>query len=494
VRGGDGMQYANEIRFDEWTLRRDSGEIARDGRAVRLRAQSQYVLETLLERPGEVVARERLIAELWPKGIVDFDTALNSIVRRLRSALEDDAGTPRYIETLPRRGYRYIGTPPERAPVATAAPAVPETTRAASPGRRWRVAAMAFVATLALAGGAAMRTSPDRPLAHAHRPGSHESGNPQALEEYRLGRYFLERRSEGDLGRARTHFDATIALDPDFAQAHAGLASAYWLLSVEGIVQDGYGMAHMRASAERALALDPDLAEPHVRLASYALLGGDPRRADEHVRQARIVDPASALVLGNASTEALVEGRIEEGVDLARRAAAAEPLSPIYRYNLAGALLVAGRWEEAKAVNLELLDADPRSSTEIAGQVLVLQGAFEEALALASAWPNGAEKQEIEALAYYGQHRGPEADAALASLIATVRDSDPLRIVEVYAYRGEPERAFDWLSAATAWLKRGNLPHPSPCLVPWVLRLSPFVASLHDDARWRDWVKATAQP
>jgi len=153
VRGGDGMQYANEIRFDEWTLRRDSGEIARDGRAVRLRAQSQYVLETLLERPGEVVARERLIAELWPKGIVDFDTALNSIVRRLRSALEDDAGTPRYIETLPRRGYRYIGTPPERAPVATAAPAVPETTRAASPGRRWRVAAMAFVATLALAGG-----------------------------------------------------------------------------------------------------------------------------------------------------------------------------------------------------------------------------------------------------------------------------------------------------------------------------------------------------
>src|SRR3954471_18391863 len=107
---GRGMSNGNEICFDDCTLRRDSGDLIRDGRTLRLRAQVQQVLEALLERPGEVVTRAQLIARLWPKGIVDFEIALNSAVRRLRAALEDDAETPRYVETLPRRGYRFIGT------------------------------------------------------------------------------------------------------------------------------------------------------------------------------------------------------------------------------------------------------------------------------------------------------------------------------------------------------------------------------------------------
>ena len=73
-------------------------------------------------RPGEVVTREQLIARLWPKTVVDFDANLNSSVRRLRAALQDDADAPRYIETLPRKGYRYIGAVPRcEAPDRTVA-------------------------------------------------------------------------------------------------------------------------------------------------------------------------------------------------------------------------------------------------------------------------------------------------------------------------------------------------------------------------------------
>src|SRR3954470_22073098 len=97
-----------EIRFDGWQVDFASGEIARDGRVQRLQDQPLQILDELTSRAGEVVTREELIARLWPKGVVEFDTGLNTAVRKLRNALGDDAETPRYIETLPRKGYRFI--------------------------------------------------------------------------------------------------------------------------------------------------------------------------------------------------------------------------------------------------------------------------------------------------------------------------------------------------------------------------------------------------
>jgi DNA-binding winged helix-turn-helix (wHTH) protein len=98
------------IRFDGWALHKDLGELAKNGRRILLQDQPLQVLDELLSHPGELVTREQLIARLWPKVVVDFDTGLNSAVRKLRIALGDVAETPRYIETVPRRGYRFIGT------------------------------------------------------------------------------------------------------------------------------------------------------------------------------------------------------------------------------------------------------------------------------------------------------------------------------------------------------------------------------------------------
>ena len=97
-----------EIRFDGWKIDFDSGEISKHGNTHRLQDQPLQILEELVQRPGEVVTREQLIARLWPTGVVEFDTGLNSAVRKLRIALGDDADTPRYIETLPRKGYRFV--------------------------------------------------------------------------------------------------------------------------------------------------------------------------------------------------------------------------------------------------------------------------------------------------------------------------------------------------------------------------------------------------
>ena len=133
------MPAARSIQFDGWVLRRDQGQLTRDGRKIRLQAQPLQILDELLTHPGELVTREQLIARLWPNGVVDFDTSLNSAVRKLRVALRDDAETPRYIETIPRKGYRFVGTldpcvtpqaqPPEPVPriAAMAAPQLPQS-------------------------------------------------------------------------------------------------------------------------------------------------------------------------------------------------------------------------------------------------------------------------------------------------------------------------------------------------------------------------------
>src|SRR6266480_5661199 len=90
-----------------------SGILSRSGVRVKIQEQPFRLLVLLLERPGEIVSREELRQKLWPEGtFVDFDGSLNVILKRLRAAIGDDPENPRFIETVPRRGYRFI------APVA----------------------------------------------------------------------------------------------------------------------------------------------------------------------------------------------------------------------------------------------------------------------------------------------------------------------------------------------------------------------------------------
>jgi TolB-like protein/DNA-binding winged helix-turn-helix (wHTH) protein/Tfp pilus assembly protein PilF len=128
------MHEGQTVHFDGWTLHRPVGELAREGRRIRLQDQPFQVLDELLAHPGELVTREQLIARLWPKVVVDFDTGLNSAVRKLRVALGDVAETPRYIETVPRRGYRFIGTiDPPAVAVASQPPRVNQGADVPSP-------------------------------------------------------------------------------------------------------------------------------------------------------------------------------------------------------------------------------------------------------------------------------------------------------------------------------------------------------------------------
>jgi TolB-like protein len=105
------MDAQRLLRFESFELDVRSRELRKGKQRIRLQEQPFEILRLMLERPGDVVTREELARHLWPKGtFVDFEHSLNAAVKRLRAALGDDADNPRFVETLPRRGYRFIAS------------------------------------------------------------------------------------------------------------------------------------------------------------------------------------------------------------------------------------------------------------------------------------------------------------------------------------------------------------------------------------------------
>ena len=202
------------ILFGTFQARLDAGELFREGIRLKLGGQPFQVLEILLSRPGEVVTREELRTAVWKSDtFVDFDHGLNSAINKIRDALCDSASNPRFVETVPRRGYRFIApvsqpetnlpaaaiadvNPPERPPH----PAPPATK---TPSRIWIGAIGGASAVLALVAGLSLSriqpaTQPKyrmsqitRDAGLTHQPGISADGN------------FVVYASDRDAGAAR---------------------------------------------------------------------------------------------------------------------------------------------------------------------------------------------------------------------------------------------------------------------------------------------------
>ena len=148
-------------RFGVFEVDLRSHELRKQGMKVKLQDQPFQVLAVLLEHPGEVVTREELRKRLWPDDtFVDFDHSLSTDINKVREALGDTAESPRFIETLPRRGYRFIASPTPPAPPLRYTPSgivrevLPNVVEAAIESHqaknRWRITALA-IALVALA-------------------------------------------------------------------------------------------------------------------------------------------------------------------------------------------------------------------------------------------------------------------------------------------------------------------------------------------------------
>lgn len=176
------------VRFGVFEFDRNAGQLSRNGIRLKLSQQPLQVLCVLLERPGEVVSRKELQKLLWSSDVfVDFDHGLNKSVQKLREALGDSPDSPRYIETIPRTGYRFIApvTKPTQEGLA-AQTDVPSTTPRTPPGpvglaRDKAKVAMVFSRWLrnncSVRGRMALHAAPPAPECHPF-PRRHPSRQP----------------------------------------------------------------------------------------------------------------------------------------------------------------------------------------------------------------------------------------------------------------------------------------------------------------------------
>ena len=300
----DSSLPSGRIRFGDFEVDVRSHELRRFGRKVRLQEKSFLVLNELLKRPGQVVTREELAAALWPGEYVDAEHGLNTAVRRLREALGDSADEARFVETLPKLGYRFIGAIEEvRSEQAPPPASIAPLETPARPSRRAAPVAAAILVAVALALvlGLVTRSRSTRAEAEtAAAPGSTPATADPVHELLERARYLRDHKR---LAEAKTFVEEALKLDPRNANALGGLAMH---LIAEGKEEQG------RETARRALEIDPKAFEAHRALGNLARRAGAFATAERHFRRAVEAAPTDVKSRSRLARHLLESGRAEE--------------------------------------------------------------------------------------------------------------------------------------------------------------------------------------
>jgi TolB-like protein/class 3 adenylate cyclase/tetratricopeptide (TPR) repeat protein len=305
--------------------------------------------------------------------------------------------------------------------------------------------------------------------------------NVEAHQSYLQGRFYANRHSEKGAGEALAAYQHAVELDPAFALAWAGLAQTHaWYcgFSTEaGRTGFDTHLAGAREATARALALEPNLPEALFARSTIELnFDFNWKGAAETLRKALALAPADPELLIAAGNLELARGDITRANEFYHQAVALDPVSAQARSFLAFNLAVARKFAEARAEYPRVVELNPAAPWAHAGLGLsfLMEGKFEEAAVAAQDDAAEYARLVIVATARWGQKRIPESDAALARLTEGFADTAAYQIAEVHAYRGEKDRAFEWLERARR--------QRDPGLVS--MRKDPLLENLQGDPRW----------
>jgi len=310
--------------------------------------------------------------------------------------------------------------------------------------------------------------------------------NVEAHQYYLQGRFFENRHSEKSAREALDAYEHALALDPGFALAWAGVAQTHlWFaaFSTEGGQKrfDAH-LASARDAVARALSIEPNL--PNGLLARATIetnFDFNWNAAAQTLSRALALAPADPNVVIAAGNLEIARGNVDRAIELYRKAVDLDPVSAQARTFLAFNLATTKRFAEAQAEFPRVVELNPAAPWAHAGLALsyLLQNKFEEAATEAQADAGEWCRLLIVSCARWGQRQVKESDAALAELIKNDAETAAYQIAEVYAYRGDKDKAFEWL-------ERARRQH-DPGLAG--LRKDPFLASLHGDARWNAFLR-----
>jgi len=365
------------VRFGVFEADLRAGELRRSGVKVRLQDLPFRALALLLSRPGEVITREEFRQALWPPDIfVDFEQGISSAIMRLRDALRDSAENPVFIETIERRGYRWIGPIHPPGPVAEKSPEKQSLENSATPSPAplpgspsapspWRtlvfalpVLAVLFAAWTFRPGYRDAKASTKSSAPATRTP--HQSANREAEDLYLKGRFYWNKRTPESLNQALDAFTQAIAHDPNYSDAYVGLADCYNLLREFSAMPGNEAYFKAFAAAKKAVELDQQSSEAHASLAFVTFYGmWDAADAEKEFRRAIELDPNSVKAHHWYATFLQTLGRHDEAlteIDLARKLA---PDSSSILADKGELLWTAGDHKQALQLLKQLAAADP---------------------------------------------------------------------------------------------------------------------------------------
>jgi DNA-binding winged helix-turn-helix (wHTH) protein/Tfp pilus assembly protein PilF len=383
-------QSNSVVRFGVFEADVRSGELRKNGVRVKIQDLPFRALKLLLSRPNQVLSREELRQALWPEGVfVDFDHGISSAINRLRDALGDSADNPVFIETLDRKGYRWIAptqvqTPSVPAPASSgpklvAQPVVttaaPRTANHSLLTRSWVLIFPVLALVLAVSGfwpvyraakvAASRSHTGSKSAASGHasdNSSDNTSGNSSSEAEqfYLKGRFYWNKRTPDGLNKAVDSFTQAIIRDPTYAPAYVGLADCYNLLREYTLMPASEAYPRALAAAKRAVELDDQNSDAHASLA-FALFWGnwDLANADSEFRRAIALNPNNSIAHHWYATYLGTVGRGSESLAEIERAQALDPASKAILADKGILLWGAGRQNEAVTLLKQLEASEP---------------------------------------------------------------------------------------------------------------------------------------
>ena len=300
-------------RFGPFTLDSARRRLFRDGELILASSKALDVLQVLLENRGRTVEKDDLMDRVWPDTIVE-EANLTQSIFMLRRALGDEPSDPRYISTIARRGYRFVGIASET-------------------------------------GGDAARDERRR---------VHRTANLEAYHAYVKGRHHWSKRDADGLRAAMGFFRQAIDLDPTYALAYVGLAECFVVLRVHSWPVAPDALVSAKAAAAKALDIDDTIAEAHATLGAIRMTAEhDWLGAEQSFRRAIELAPDYATARNWYANFLAAQSRFDDAIREAQEAVALDPLSVMWRMGVGHMLFLARRYEEAVETELTVLEVEP---------------------------------------------------------------------------------------------------------------------------------------
>jgi adenylate cyclase len=278
-------------------------------------------------------------------------------------------------------------------------------------------------------------------------------------------------------------YQQALEIHPDYLAALDGLAANYINQANKNLrpFEEGYALA--RAAAEQALAIDPDYAQAHARLGWMAMIyDNDLALAARHLERALELAPTNLAIIGTAATLLSHLGRQDESIVLDEYVNARDPINPTGYGNLGKGYLSAGRWDEAIGAYQAALRLSPDriGAHYYMAMALLLKGQAEEAL-LAMQQESYEILQQLGLAIIYFQLEQPEESTRLLDAVIRSNEQDAAyNIAYTLAFRGETDRAFEWLEKARTYNDRGLVD----------ILAEPLFRNLHGDPRWQAFLES----